>query len=265
MRSRTTGGLSFHALTHAGRAREQNEDAYFANGEEGLFIVADGMGGASAGALAAEIVTEVLPLLIRRASASRRSSKSIVSKQSSREALCELSNELRRRSEGQPGLHGMGAAVVVAQIRGRRACITHLGDCRAYLQHGSSLERLTKDHSVVQLLLDSGELCPEKAATHPARNRLTRYVGMAGEPLPDSRVVDLQPGDKLLLCSDGLTAMVDDTEIFRMLKQRRSARRLCEELVGTANEAGGKDHVTVLLVTCPHDSMVARRSLSRNR
>ena len=98
------------------------------------------------------------------------------------------------------------------------------------------------------MLIDSGELRPEEAATHPARSRLTRFVGMAGEPLPDVLAVELQTGDKLLLCSDGLAGMVNDTEIFKMQKQRRSPRTICGRLVAAANAAGGKDNVTALVV-----------------
>jgi serine/threonine protein phosphatase PrpC len=240
--------LEFHALTDTGRARPQNEDAFYANGEEGLFIVADGMGGASGGAVAAEIVVEVLPLLIRQRAGRSRTAGDRTPKQVLADALGELSSQLRRRSEGQTRLRGMGAAVVLAWFRGVRAWIGHLGDCRAYLCNGRLLELLTKDHTVVQMLLDSGELKPEEAPTHPARNQLTRYVGMAGVALPNVRVAELQPGDKLLLCSGGLTKTVNDTELFRMLKQRRSPRTICGQLIAAANEAGGADNVTALIV-----------------
>ena len=100
---------------------------------------------------------------------------------------------------------------------------------------------------MTQLLVNSGELQPEQVAMHPARGRLTRYVGMSGEPLPEARVVTLQPGDKLLLCSDGLTGLVEDAELLRILKQRCDLGTICDELVAAANRAGGKDNVTALV------------------
>jgi protein phosphatase len=142
----------------------------------------------------------------------------------------------------------MGAAVVVALLRGAWGLLGHLGDCRAYLFHDGVLKRLTRDHSLVQLLLDSGDVTPAQAADHPARGQLTRYLGMETEPLPEARVVAMGAGDRLLLCSDGLTSQVGEDVIGKILGRVRLRTEACERLVTAANAAGGQDNVTALIL-----------------
>jgi protein phosphatase len=164
-------------------------------------------------------------------------------------ALVELSTQLRQESQDQPGLEGMGATVVLALIREGQALISHLGDSRAYLVRQQKLEPLTRDHSLVQLLLDCGEITAAEAAHHPARGQLTRYVGMKGEALPDVRSLKLCAGDRLLLCSDGLTGMLGADEILAILDQEPVPQAACQRLVTAANAAGGQDNITALAVS----------------
>jgi protein phosphatase len=245
----TASPLSCAGLTDRSRVRPRNEDAFFADPKEGLFIVADGMGGQAAGEIASEAVVEVLPLPIRKLMGDVKDLRTATAKERLREAICELSTTLRRQAEDRPGLQGIGSTVVVALIRGRRALIGHMGDSRAYLLRGPALEQLTKDHSVAQLLVDAGELKPDEAASHPARGQLTRFVGMAREPLPEVRAKELQPGDRLLLCTDGLTTMAPDRGLFAVLKPRRSPESLCRQFVTAANAAGGRDNITAVVVS----------------
>lgn len=244
--------LDFYGMTDRGRVRERNEDTFFADGDSDLFIVADGMGGQAAGAEAAEIVVKVLPSLLRqRLDEADRSSRAVDTRRILHEVLIELNRALHRHSAGRPELWGMGAATVVALIREGQAWIGHLGDCRAYRFRNPTLERLTTDHTLVQLLVETGALKPEEAATHPSRSRLTRSVGMPGEALPDTCATELRPGDKLLLCSDGLTGMVSDAGLTALLKLPQPAHSICEQLVAAANEAGGRDNITALVIAVP--------------
>jgi protein phosphatase len=163
-------------------------------------------------------------------------------------AIATLSTQLRQQTQYEPGLAGMGSTVVCALVRGSKALVAHLGDSRAYLLRAGRLKQLTRDHTLVQALLQSGEITPEEAATHPARGRLTRAVGMVGEPLPLTRLLELHPGDVVMLSTDGLTGMVSDGQILPILSEPAPLEMQCRRLVDAANAAGGKDNITVVLL-----------------
>ncbi len=240
--------LNYAGLSDAGRVRSQNEDRWLADPELGLFIVADGMGGEAAGALAAEIVVETLPRLLRHHLSDLTSVADPQSTTQLREMLTELSSHLRAESQGQLGLDGMGSTVVLALFRGQHVLIGHLGDSRAYLLREEQLEQLTQDHSLIQLLLEHGEITTEEAVHHPARGQLTRNVGMEGDAIPVVRLVDLRANDRLLLCSDGLTGMLSDEQLVALLNPRSAPEVVCRNLVSTANELGGKDNITAVVI-----------------
>ena len=243
-------GRMHHAgLTDKGRVREQNEDAWSADPKLGLYVVSDGLGGEFAGALASKIVVEALPALICRQIGNIKDLSHPKAAQGLIEAITCLSLEMRRDTKGKPALEGMGATVVVGLIRGSNALLGHMGDSRAYLWRQRTLEQVTKDHSIVQILLDHGEITPEEAPDHPARARVTRFVGMFDEPLPEARLLELQPGDRLLFCTDGLTGMLSDMQILGILNEESHPKAVCQRLVAAANEAGGRDNITVLLVS----------------
>jgi PPM family protein phosphatase len=238
----------YGGLSDIGRKRTENQDAFAVVPEIQLYAVSDGMGGGQPGALASQIVTSVLPELLRKQatvleSASARKVRSML-----RNAVTELSNEVHRKSMDQPGLKGMGTTVVAALIRHRSAHIVHMGDSRAYLFRKGKLKQLTEDHSVVALLVRNGEITPEEAKTHPARSHLSRFVGIQMEVLPDVGTVSLRKDDRLLLCTDGLTGMLPDKDITNILQEIPDPEAACHALVAAANEAGGKDNITVLLL-----------------
>lgn len=243
--------VGYAGLTDLGRVRRENEDRWFADPQQGLFLVADGIGGSFAGGLAAKVVVEVLPALLKRKLNGVNKFDGEGALPRILEALADLSNRLRNESKSQPGASGMGSTVVLIVVHGRSAVVAHMGDSRAYRFREGRLEQLTKDHSLVQLLLDCGEIQAEDAATHPAKGHLTRFVGMPQQALPEGRLLDLRPGDHLLLCSDGLTGMLDDQEIVAILAQQASAGELCRLLVAAANEAGGKDNITAVILVIP--------------
>ncbi len=241
--------IQYAGLTDPGRVRQSNEDNWTANPEQGLFIVADGMGGEFAGALAAKAVVETLPGLTKqhfekmenlpKGRANRRMAK----------AIATLSTQIRKQTQGEPGLEGMGSTVVCALVRGDQVLIAHMGDSRAYRLRAGRLKQLTKDHSLIELLIKSGDITPKEATTHPARGRLTRNVGMDGEPLPQTRLLKLKPGDQLLLCTDGLAGMLSDQQIQSIVNETTPLGSRCQRLVDAANQAGGKDNITVLLLS----------------
>lgn len=236
---------TYTGLTDPGRIRQQNQDCWVADPSQGSYIVADGVAGRFAGDLAAKFVVEALPRLLQT---HLHNFVGLFEAFPLQDIITELSHNLRSKTENQPGMDGMGATVVTALIRKSQALIGHLGDSRAYLWRQGSLQQLTKDHSLVQLLLDCSEISPEEAVSHPSRSQLTRYVGMAEPVLPEIRFVQLQPGDRLLLCSDGLTNMLKDDELLTILNREGSLQEACQDLIDSANAAGGRDNITALII-----------------
>jgi protein phosphatase len=238
---------TYAALSDRGRVRENNEDRWFADPERGIYIVADGMGGAAAGEVAAEAVAKVLPRFL----AQRLPPNAPLddeARQRIAEGVADMSDHLREESRRRPGFSGMGATVVLAVIREDRAIVAHMGDSRAYLFRRGELTQLTKDHSIVQLLVDGGEISAEQASAHPARGQITRFVGMQDESLPEVQLIDVADCDRLVLCTDGLTGMVTTPQLLQTLTNLLDPAQACQSLVAAANDAGGQDNITVLIV-----------------
>lgn len=164
-------------------------------------------------------------------------------------AIATLSTQLRQQTRNEPGLEGLGSTVLCALVRNNHVLLAHMGDSRAYRLRADHLKQLTQDHTLIRLLIESGDITPDQAATHPARGRLTRSVGMEGSPLPQTRLLKLMPGDLFLLCTDGLTAMLNELEIKSTLNNKASLEIRCRKLVDAANAAGGKDNITALLLS----------------
>lgn len=235
-------------LSDIGRARTENQDRWLADPSQGLFVVADGMGGGLAGGLASQVVVDTLPGLLRKRMNGLAELQAPQAAQRVAGSLAELSARLRGESQGAPGLEGMGSTVVVAIVQGNQVLIGHLGDSRAYLLRNGELRLLTKDHTIVQLLIDEGELKPSESKEHPARGQLTRFVGMESDALPEVAAFPVRPADRLLLCSDGLFGMVSDEALADILIRNQEPAAACRELVDAANAAGGKDNITALIV-----------------
>ena len=235
--------------TNKGRVRTKNEDQWFADPDRGLYIIADGMGATSHGGLAAKLVIETLPQLIaQRLDGLSNETPERISAEV-KQCIADLSRRLHSESHGSPGLEGMGSTVVLALLRPLVAVVAHLGDSRAYLLKGGQLRRCTTDHTLVELLIESGEISHSQSMHHPARGQLTRFVGMPGEALADVHVFDLHQGDQLLLCSDGLTSEIDDAVIEEILcRSSGTLEERCRQLVDQANDSGGRDNITAILI-----------------
>jgi PPM family protein phosphatase len=228
----STGVAQRAAATDPGRRRRRNEDAYVV--EPPLFAVADGMGGAQAGEIAAKIAAAVL----------RESSDE--------EAVVELIKEANRRvyeaAAGDEARSGMGTTITAAIVEDGTVQIGHVGDSRAYRIREGRLEQLTEDHSLVAELVRSGKLSPEEADVHPQRSVITRTVGTDPDVDVDTFSVDARPGDVFMICSDGLTTMVADASILELVERNRaSLDKTAKALVDAANKGGGEDNITIVL------------------
>jgi protein phosphatase len=224
------------ALSHPGRKRRHNEDTYVV--QPPLFAVADGMGGAKAGEVASGLA----------AAAVQESSNDDESGEARVAALIEEANRrvFRRATEDREA-SGMGTTMTVALVEDEQVAIGHVGDSRAYLIRGGRLEQLTDDHSLVAELVRSGKLTPEEAESHPQRSVITRALGTEADVDVDTFSVEAAPGDLFLLCSDGLTTMVDDETILDAVERhRRNLKAAAKALVNAANRGGGEDNITVV-------------------
>jgi PPM family protein phosphatase len=224
------------ALSHPGRRRRHNEDAYVV--EPPLFAVADGMGGAKAGEVASGLA----------AAAVQESANDDESGEARVAALIEEANRrVFRRAHEDREASGMGTTMTVALIEDEQVAFGHVGDSRAYLIRDGQLEQLTDDHSLVAELVRSGKLTPEEAETHPQRSVITRALGTEADVDVDTFSVPATPGDLFLLCSDGLTSMVDDVTILEAVERNRSnLQDAAKALINAANRGGGEDNITVI-------------------
>ena len=224
--------------TDTGRRRRQNEDAFVC--EPPLFAVADGMGGAQAGELASRLA----------AAAIEEGALAIQGEESVAGIVRTANARIFEHSVRDPTAAGMGTTATVAFVdeEAETAAIAHVGDSRAYRYRDGALEQLTTDHSLVGELVRTGRLTEAEAAVHPHRSVITRALGTEADVEVDTRTIDLRAGDLVLICSDGLTAMVRDEEIVRLLEQTGAdPHAAAEALVAAANRAGGEDNVTVVL------------------
>lgn len=246
--------IHYAGLTDRGRVRKENEDRWFADRAQGLYLVADGMGGMQAGGLASQIVAQTLPSLLGKRMRGVERLDEPLARELLLQTLADLSDRLRDEGRRQLGHGGLGSTVVLLLVRGRHALVAHLGDSRAYRLRDGKLERLTTDHTIVQVLLDCEEIRPEDSPAHPARGQLTRFVGMTGEALPEAQRLELAAADRFLLCSDGLTGMVSDERIGTVLADEPSPVAACRRLIAEANHAGGKDNIVAVVVDVAEES-----------
>lgn len=241
--------MELYGMTDIGQKRETNQDVFYTHRIEekmGFAIVCDGMGGQNAGHIASGIACDLIAGRLAAAELKDMSDGEI--KQEIVAALSEANAEVYRRANLEPGCRGMGTTAVVAVICHEKAHVAHAGDSRLYLlPRNGGIKQLTRDHSLVQELVDRGQLTPDGMKSHPNKNMITRAIGVALTVEADYLEFPLERGDRLLLCSDGLTNMLEDSRIEGVLREGAPAE-CCGELVRLANEAGGNDNITVVVV-----------------
>lgn len=230
--------------TDTGRRREMNQDYMYTSelpvgNLPNLYVLADGMGGHNAGDYASRYAVETI---VQSVQGSRDTSPVMIL----REAIWKANQAVVEKSRMDIDLEGMGTTVVAATVDGRELCVANVGDSRLYIA-GEYFEQITKDHSYVQEMVRRGELRAEIARIHPDRNIITRAVGGGLDIEVDFFEAELAENDRILMCSDGLTDMLEDREIFDIIKTGVNSADIVEMLIGQANRYGGNDNITVIL------------------
>ncbi|MFL5799737.1 MAG: Stp1/IreP family PP2C-type Ser/Thr phosphatase [Actinomycetota bacterium] len=223
------------AATDVGHARERNEDSYLAMPP--VYIVADGMGGHRGGNVASSLAMEVMSDLASGGDWRRLA-----------EQVRQANHAILERSRGDRSLQGMGTTITATYVDGDEVHFAHVGDSRAYLLRGGTFSQITTDHTLVHEMVKRNQITEAEAEHHPQRSILTRALGVDDGVEVDEFPVQVQPGDRIVLCSDGLHSMVDDDVIQQVLQQEPDPQRAAERLVELANEAGGLDNITVVVM-----------------
>jgi protein phosphatase len=232
-------------LTDTGRTRELNEDAIYASEKPvgnlpNLFIVADGMGGHNAGDFASTFTVDTL---VEEIGNSFEKNPSIIFQK----AIQVANQKLREIAAADLRKRGMGTTVVAATCMGKYLQVANVGDSRLYVVN-DTIKQITTDHSYVEEMIKRGNLQRENARSNPNKNIITRAVGAKNDIQADIYVLELKPGDLLLMCSDGLSNMLEDEEMRMIIKRQRDIVEMAEKLVEAANENGGKDNISVILI-----------------
>lgn len=232
--------------TDVGRVREQNEDSFQIDEENLLLVVADGMGGHQAGEVASALAAKTVVEGFRG-----RVHAEIIGDEARDDSLAACLKEANRavyaEGKAKDGQNGMGTTLVAAWLDGDVLRVGNVGDSRAYLMRGGKLTQISLDHSVVQEQVREGLMTPEEAAQSPYQNVLSRAVGTNAEVEVDIFGKKLKPGDRVLLCSDGLTHTLTDKDIQQILEEGSDLKKTVDALIAAANAAGGHDNITVIL------------------
>lgn len=229
------------AISDVGRKRQKNEDSYLINDELNLFVVADGMGGHAGGEYASRIAITTIEEMMKKGD-SKVSGEQIIQK-----AIQDAGQKIIAKAEEDRALKGMGTTVICLHLENKKGIIAHVGDSRGYLFRDGVLEQLTDDHSLVNEQVKSGLITAEEAKTHQFKNIITRSVGVTPEVEVDISSRKLKAGDAFLLCSDGLSNLVELSEMEGKLREREPVLA-AKAMVDLANKRGGDDNITLVLV-----------------
>jgi serine/threonine protein phosphatase PrpC len=247
--------IKAHGQTHVGRQRQHNEDTFLVADDAMLFLVADGMGGHAAGEIASRIAVDSISEFILHTKEDDGTWPHAYDEQFKRStnrlmAAVRLANtRVLEAMRKDARLRGMGTTVVACLADGETMSVAHVGDSRAYMVRDGHLKRITNDHSWVFEQVQAGMLTEAEAEKHPLRNVITRALGGALQVNPDASEIELKAGDVFLLCSDGLTGMVPEEEILKVVTgSNGDLQKACQRLIEEANERGGLDNVTAILV-----------------
>lgn len=227
-------------LSDMGLIRKRNEDAYLVqlSREIKILAVADGMGGHQGGHIASRLALEIIDAY---------SFKKNTMQEDMEKAILEANEKIKSRAMADPGLEGMGTTLTLLGINERKGLVAHVGDSRCYLFREGRLERVTRDHSLVEEMVRQGKLTSEEAATHPQRNVVLQALGLEEKPEIEFYELQFKKGDILLLCTDGLTGLVGEEEISEMLIEQKDLQQMAQKMVEKANAQGGHDNITVVL------------------
>lgn len=242
---------TFGSRTDVGCVREHNEDSLAV--APPLYVVCDGMGGHAAGEVASEIAAEII---------AKRAPRHLDAEALGR-AVEEANLAIIRAAREGAGREGMGTTCTAAMLENERLVIAQVGDSRAYLLHNGKLQQLTRDHSLMADLVEAGQITPEEAKTHPQRSVITRALGSDPHTEPDLYELNVETGDRLLLCSDGLSTMLEDLEIEQVMRKVSDPQRCAAVLVNEAIAAGGYDNVTVVVVDVTGFAEARSRKIER--
>ena len=234
------------SMTHIGQRREMNQDYMYTSETAvgnlpNLFLVADGMGGHAAGEYASRFTVEKLVEKIKESSQTEPVALM-------KEAVEQVNAMLLAEANADRTKAGMGTTIVAATVIGERLYAANVGDSRLYVINEESITQITRDHSLVEEMVRLGEMNKEDAKDHPDKNIITRAIGVMSEVAPDFFEISLKDQDMILMCSDGLTNMIDDIDIKKIVLGQRDIVEKAEKLVETANQNGGRDNITVVLV-----------------
>ena len=230
------------ALTNVGKVRKNNEDSYFSTDRDGVFIVADGMGGHKAGEVASGMAKEIISSKLLGLTSADNLENSI------REAFLEANEKVRTTAKESADREGMGSTCVLLMLREQNFYLAHVGDSRIYMFRKGDLKQMTRDHSFVEELFIRGLISEAEKADHPYRNQITRFVGCSQKLEVDITSGPVWNGDTFLLCTDGLTEMVEVPRIKEILEKDLDPKETVEMLVNEAMNNGARDNVTVVIV-----------------
>ena len=224
-------------ISKTGLVRQRNEDRFYAQGP--LLIVADGMGGYTGGEYASTMVVDTIVEVVNKATE--------ISTDVLENAILKANRMVYEKSQSYKELEGMGTTAVVAYIQEDTLYWAHVGDSRLYLYGQEGLHRMTKDHSMVQQLVEAGTITEDEVIHHPKRNMLTRAIGVYETVEVDTGVVEVHQNDRILLCSDGLSGYIEESKIEQVLSEENNESRALEDLVHLVYDAGARDNVTIVL------------------
>jgi serine/threonine protein phosphatase PrpC len=238
----------FFSATDTGRARSNNEDSVAVDEATSLVVLADGMGGYNAGEVASGMATSFIKSELGRWLAEASENATDTDVRRAMDICVDNANRaIFNAANSNPQYAGMGTTLVVGVFRDARLLMGHVGDSRAYRLRASRLTQITHDHSLLQEQIDAGLITPEQAAFSANKNLVTRAVGVEDTVLLETHLHDVLPGDTYLLCSDGLSDMIDDESIAQLLMGAESLAEAAGALLDAANDAGGKDNISVVL------------------
>jgi PPM family protein phosphatase len=253
--------LEFHCATDTGRARNNNEDSAVIDEATSLVVLADGMGGYNAGEVASGMCTSFIKTELGRWLAEASESATDTDVRRAMDICVDNANRaIFNAANSNPQYAGMGTTLVVAVFRDSRLLMGHVGDSRGYRLRGGRLTQITRDHSLLQEQMDAGLITVEQAAFSANKNLVTRAVGVEDTVLLEMHLHEVQPGDVYLMCSDGLSDMLDDESIAQLLLANHSLDAAASGLIAAANEAGGKDNISVVLARSRGGNAPATRS-----